>query len=197
MAQQAEHKRVPQRAKANIYLQYQRLAAQLARQFSAHYFLIPKQEIADEAIGILAEVATRWDDPKIAFNPELGGTTHRIYQKIYWGLKTFCMRTYKPMTSLTPRTSGEDGADDWDILAPAGNGLEIIQAAIGDDARRVLETIIDAPAHIADEIIVDDPTVKYRRLVGWNLIGAGWTPQRVNAAWRELEQAVPHLRKPR
>lgn len=177
--------KLTRKQKGELVTQYTPLAYRHAAKFAATY-KIPFNDVADEAISGLGLIAMAWNesgDPSCS--PD--GRTTWVYQKLYWHLLTFCTRKQPRERCFTSVTKDEDVQID----APAKTGwFEGLLHTLGDDARDIVEIIVNAPAELAEEIRPRKPAKTAKAIQNYVERYFDWEPTRVMNAWAEVEAAL-------
>lgn len=171
--------------KADIYRQFLPMATHLAVKFSRRRGL-PINEMITEAHSLLGENIARWNE--LGTDPikaATSSTSHWVYIKLYYGLQDYIARKRDralPMSALE--------RDDNPVQMPAKQPwLGRLCETLGEDARILIDTILHAPSEIADDIS-SSASRRSREAVRRYLKTHGWTEQRLNMAWTEVEACL-------
>lgn len=181
-----------------LFKQYLPLAYKLAAKFAAAFPRIDAQDIQNEAVSTLALYTTKWDTN---FNPARSGPLHYLYFNIYTELQTFCLRKQDraKVFSAFSREGGKNDPQPVDWKARAEHWTERLFRNLGEDAKVVVQTILEAPEEIAQDLTRGARRGKQQEAalhraglaVMAYLEGTkGWAPHRVEAAWKEVGQAL-------
>lgn len=173
--------------KTALYNDHVPMAKYLAVKFARRY-AIPYEDAEYEALHAMGMALATWSDPGMTgYNPTSKSRRGWLYHCIFYGLATYATRT-RPRHNRTP-TFTALAATERTLPACNGTWFGRLLRTLGADARVVVETIVNAPAELADDM-KHPGTRKTRRAVGAYLIARGWAADRFNAAWDELGAAL-------
>lgn len=172
-----------------LFYKYEKMGYKVAKRFSDR-FGVPYQPLADESLFILVRyVAEEWD---FDFKNHKGSESTWMYQVFYWQLmnvilgKSKDFKTNKnevPFSTLAPdgRIKEPPAREDW---------LGKLFAEISEEARALVNTVIDAPAEIAD-VMVPRTCGRAREAVRQYLIDEkDWSNHRLDKAWAEVQSCL-------
>ena len=169
---------------------------QLAMDVGFHYATSRRKNIDDiqnAASSILAELAIRWNDPlysrhyrKDRGKSERGWMAYCIIKML--GDQFGRERQWK--NSSVPFSVLGRAEKEGNFIAPV-NRFEKLLQNLGDDALEIVQTILNAPAEIAEDI---RPDLRWQRkgaaaIHRW-FLGLGWSKHRVAVAWNEIAAAI-------
>lgn len=169
-----------------LFKQHQPMAWRLAERFASLYRR-PFGELRDEAESILGLNIAQWFEQNAsAFKDNVGTKPSTwIYRGLYWDLTTYCTRKQSPARPFSTLEKQESPLDHpcrrpW---------IERMLQELGEDARIVVETILHAPAEIAEDVSTSSRG-RARKAVRQYLQVSGWTRQRIEAAWTEVDACL-------
>jgi hypothetical protein len=160
-----------------VYERFQKMACKAAWRLHITTGL-PYDELQAEATGILALKSVEWKTTEA----KVSACTF-IYRNLWWGLIAYCR---KNKTAQNTISLGTAPAAHRRLVTSKGY-VESLWETIGEEARVVLSTIVNAPAEIADDVArAARNRAKARAAVKDYLVKQGWDPLRFHAAWREV-----------
>jgi hypothetical protein len=165
---------------ADLFKRHLPLARFLAARF-AKTFNAPLQELIDEAEGILALVCCQWDED---YDPKRAAPSTWVYRNIYHGLLNL-----KTRKRHTQSLSTADGQDLLRQMPAKQNWLERLIRDLGEDARAIVQTLLDAPREIAEDLSPRRPKRAAAALRQF-LVAHGWGDDKINNAWQEVSQCL-------
>lgn len=198
-----------------LFKEHLRIAHHIAHLFSSKY-RIPYNELVDEAEGLLALCVAQWaNTDKNGYNPTMRTPASWVYQDIYYKLLTWATRkqprhhNFTSASMSTAHFGDENGVTTFDAPAPT-HWLTGLLHTLGEDAKFICITIVNAPAEIASDVyaakpLKPDPVTglpastetigrfnkRARMAIKRELITRhGWTPARVHRAWLEVAVAL-------
>jgi hypothetical protein len=190
-------KKMTDTEKVKIYNQYLPMVYRMAGRFSRVYGM-PFQDMVDEGQSILGRLAATWDSGKFPFDPAKANATSWVYRNLFWDLTTLCSRACKNRAIPFSSLEREDRPID---LPSKSSWMDNLLREVGEDAKILLQTILDAPAEITEDVFgvlrgKDSTPYRSRRVdKAWDvlqsyLVSCGWEPNRIDAAWHEVEVSL-------
>ena len=160
---------------------HQGFAYKLAKRFAIVYGKEVEDLVGDAQIGIAKAIG-----PGGSFNPSKGAESTWVHQCIYWELMSVCAgRKRITEISLSGMTNDEDEVQFEPEDKP--NWTDELLKEVGEEARHLLKTIVDAPAEILD-LMAPSLCAKARDAVKCYLIDEmDWEKKQFQNAWKEIE----------
>lgn len=159
----------------------------------------PHYEVLDTAIFALTMAL--FDDD--GYDPKKGSYHTWLWQKVYWYLKEVYTRGKHPHQALREfhvrerhlSTTIQDGQEsDAKMEEPTAptSWYQSLLAEVSEEGAVLLQTIVEAPEEIIDELHTNRRTVEARReTVRSYLIDVlDWDYAKLNRAWQEVEACV-------
>ena len=165
-------------AVAEKYMKYEYMACRIAIGLAGRHG-VPVAELCDEARSILGlALANNW-----THDPRMSGEQTWVYQNVYWPLLTYCTRGRPRMSST------EDIPAAAEPAAPPARLANLLRD-LSDEARALVECIINAPGDLIEDITRANRR-RAKAVVTEHLARAhGLFPFEIDAAWREVEAAL-------
>lgn len=172
---------------AEAYERFLPLAYRMADRFKGKYPRVRSEDILDESVSILGVLCAEWDrEGSTYFYDGRVSPSTWMWHNIYWFLTTFCQRNqpkYLTFTAIEP-----DPQRPVEFTAKV-NRMDGLLRELGEDARTVVMTIVEAPAEIASGVRWHQGRNAWHRV--WKyLAGQGWEVERISKAWKEVEVAL-------
>jgi hypothetical protein len=109
-----------------------------------------------------------------------------MWHNLYWFLTTFCQRSQPKYSTFTAIQTDPERPVEFQAKPRRMEGL---LRELGEDARTVVMTIIEAPAEIASGVKWWRGKNAWHRV--WSYLSEqGWEVERINRAWKEVEVAL-------
>lgn len=183
------------RTLAALYEQYIPLANRMAGKFARTYRL-PVAELQEEALSIWAVTVCEWP---YRFDSAKSSTISWAYRQLHWNLLDYCTR--KALREVTFTKLLKDQTHQAPTAMPCRRSwLASLLHTLSEDAKLVVDTILFAPAELADDISAVgytttkrwvDPTDTTRHAVQDYLEDClNWPMGRVANAWTEIQTAL-------
>lgn len=160
-----------------IYDRYQRVAFSAARRVSERTGR-PYEEMVEEAAAKLGELAAEWD----RFDPRMSCACTWVYTTVYWHLVT--------LASGFVRRREVELQEECDAPMRVG-WLDRLAQELSEEGRSLLQTILEAPAAVVDELRFHPRELWRVRLRAIEYLrGLRWSEERIDAAWTEVQEAL-------
>lgn len=164
--------------KQKMFESYRRVAGNTALRFARKYGF-PVAELEDEAMSIVGLVLAEWEGSGV----EVRKPYFWLYHNLEWSLSTYCLKRMKARQRAR-------GSDKLDKSTARTGWLEGLMRDLGEDARALVETILQAPTEIAADLA---PRTRRRGRAAIHRYmeeKQGWSPTRIATAWQEVEVAL-------
>lgn len=179
-----------------VFTRYQPLAYKMGAKIAAKYRTIQRQDFMDEAQSILGELAAQWntEGSTYCYNSKVSPSTW-IYRNLYWFLTTFAQRKQPKLKAVPFSVLDRDDEKPIDVTDRMG-WMENLMRNLGEDAKIIVQTILFAPAEIAEDLgdIAKGVDLGRKDSKWWPfwayLSRQGWEVDRIKTAWREVEVAL-------
>ena len=172
--------------KAALYAQYMPMVCKFGRKY-AQIFNIPREEMLDMARSLLAEVVCRQDDAGGCWKYDAVKTgcnmTSWMYRKLNWELLTLC-KNYRKNPTVPISTLTKDESHPVQFAGPE-NWIRQLLVTLGEDARIIVSTILEAPGELYQDLS-DNAPKRSRQAVRKYFIRQGWEESRIEHAWEEV-----------
>ena len=171
-----------------LYLQYVNLARYLAKKISTQYGK-SYNDVKNVAETRLAyELCERRD----WYDEEQSKRSTWLYSCIYWTLKSYCGNN--DLCVLENVDNEEFEKDPVQMLPDVRGSLKTLASDLTQDAQLVIDTIIDTPSEIVEDL---KPGTKGRAKAGlrWYLENrCNWSKDKIADVWCEVEEWVSEIK---
>lgn len=170
-----------------LFRQYLPLARELAWRFHTYYGR-PIHEMIDEASSQLSLAICRWlTDYQQEAKAEGYGACTFLRRQVYYKLLDECSNRKKRPVSLGSLTP--DDRSDLRETPAKPSRVERLLLDLGEDARTLVRTIIDAPGELIEAITPRRRVSSARRIRSY-MFAQGWSAERLRLAWQEVSAAL-------
>ena len=164
-------------ADGSLISQYERMVYYIAHNvLSAH----PRENfddlVSEGYLGIMLYVPN--------YDPEKADLSTWVYKSIWGRMKTYC---------TDPKSKRDIPTDFSDPIFEAEaeeNWLLNFAQDLRDDARTLVQIVIDSPGELAEKIRPRAPGASAKALRYFASSVLGWTPGRINCAWKEIQDCL-------
>lgn len=158
--------------------QYQRMAWKIAHKIHRRFRHYSREELLLEAEDAIILAGARGD-----YDPAKGAESTWMYNSIYWHMMDY-VKAGRKVREVCETDHGSI-PDRPSRTSRLGNILR----DLGAEARELIDTIIMAPADIAEDVSTATKS-RGREAVRNYLMEHGWSSQKLNRAWAEAREAV-------
>lgn len=162
-----------------VFARYEKIACTAARAV-ARKCNRTHQEMAEEAISHLGEMAADWGNRRV-FDPNRGAKPVTwIYSKIYYHLLNMCFHKHRKREVGLPANPVLEARVSW---------VERVTREMSDEAKALVCIVVEAPEQLMKEFR-REPIHARLCLLKHLQQEQGWADEKIDAVWTEVQECL-------